>query len=90
MKSCKRWTTTGAAVCSLCREEFPGQTTGVLCDLAGPIENTTVVKFICAGCAGPIATAIVGAEIVMRSEEQRRAQEVMTEQMLREQSRGRR
>ncbi len=83
MKSCKRWTTTGAATCALCRNVFPESTAGVLCDLAGPIDQTTIVKFVCTACAGPIATAMVGPELVQRSAQQHAAAESQMRQMLR-------
>ena len=89
MKGCKRWATTAAATCCLCRQEYPASTAGVMCDFSAAVENTTIVKFICEACAGPIATAMVGADVLRRSEEQRRSQELLTEQMF-QSSRGRR
>jgi hypothetical protein len=67
MKSCKRWTTTGSAACSLCRATFRESTAGILVDLTTPVENTTIVKFICIDCATPIATAVVGEETAKRA-----------------------
>ena len=80
MKSAKRWTTTGAATCALCRESFPAATAGLMCDFGAAVENTTIVKFVCMGCAGPITTAVAGEEIIRRSQIDR-GQEVMLEQM---------
>lgn len=58
MKACKRWITKTGATCAICRQGYPAGARGILADLAGPIELTTIVKFICLDCATPIATAM--------------------------------
>ena len=87
MKSCKRWTSTGRCVCSVCRVSFDEPTAGVLCDIATDVEQTTIVKFICYRCAGPIVTAMVGPEVVRQLENQRLLSDLMSADLL---GRGRR
>lgn len=88
MKSAKRWTTSGASTCSLCRETFAKSTNGIMCDIAGPVSGTTIVKFVCMGCAGPITTAVAGEEIIRRSAEDRARVDFHNEQARENMRRG--
>jgi hypothetical protein len=55
MKACKRWFVPAGAACSLCRQPA---TEGVQCDLATPVELTTIMKFVCLECCNTIALAL--------------------------------
>ncbi len=69
MKSCKRWISTGGTTtCALCRVGYPAGSKGVLADLAAPIDDTTIVKFVCLECAAEIGRAIATAPAPSRGQ----------------------
>jgi hypothetical protein len=55
VKACKRWFVPAGSVCSLCRSTA---VEGVLCDLATPVELTTIMKFVCLECASSVAEVL--------------------------------